>query len=112
MKSCAFAARAAASMSAVDACGEPYAMLLAIVSSNSTVSCVTMPICRRSDASVDLPHVDAVNENRAGAHVVEARQQVDQRRLAGAASADDGDHLAGPNGERHAAQDPRRGLSS
>ena len=35
-----------------DAAGEAYAMLLPIVSSNSTVSCVTMPICDRSDSSV------------------------------------------------------------
>jgi hypothetical protein len=51
MKSWALAARAAASISACVAFGAPYAMLVATVSSKSTVSCVTMPIWLRSDAS-------------------------------------------------------------
>ena len=51
--------------------------------------------------------VHAVDENRPARDVVEPRQQVDQRRLAGAAAADDGDHLAGLDVERHAAQDAR-----
>ena len=79
-------------------------MLAAMVSSNSTVSCVTMPICARSDAQRDVADVDAVDQDRAAGDVVEPRQQVDQRRLAGAAAADDRDHLAGADRERHAAQ--------
>ena len=52
MNSWACAARAAASTMARSAAGDAYAMLFAIVSSNSTVSCVTMPMLSRSDRSV------------------------------------------------------------
>ncbi len=52
MNSWACAARAADSISSWVAVGRPNAMLAAIVSSKSTVSCVTMPICDRNDASV------------------------------------------------------------
>ncbi len=48
-----------------------------------------------------LADVDAVDENPPAADVVEAQQQVDQRRLAGARGADDADALAGPDLERH-----------
>ena len=75
-----------------------------MVSSKSTVSCVTMPICARSDASVTSRMSHAVDQDRAAGDVVEPRQQVDQRRLAGAAAADDRQHLAGADAERHAAQ--------
>ena len=70
-------------------------MLLAIVSSNSTVSCVTMPICARSEASVTSRMSTPSMRMRARADVVEPRQQVDERRLARAAAADDRDHLPG-----------------
>ena len=63
-----------------------------------------MPICARSDAQRHVADVAAVDQDRAAGHVVEPRQQVDQRRLAGAAPADDGDHLPGAHRERHAAQ--------
>ena len=52
----ALAACAAATIASFDTPGVPcdpyvpYAMLFAIVSSNSTVSCVTIPICDRSEA--------------------------------------------------------------
>ena len=75
-----------------------------MVSSNSTVSCVTMPICSRSDASDDIANVAAVDQDGAARHVVEPRQQVHERGLAGAAAADDRDHLPGAHGQRHAAQ--------
>ncbi len=52
MKSWACAARAAASICSGVARGDPYAMFPAIESSKSTVSCVTIPICDRSDARV------------------------------------------------------------
>ena len=66
-----------------------------MVSSNSTVSCVTMPICARSDASVTSRMSRPSIRIAPRGHVVEARQQVDERGLAGAAAADDGHHLAG-----------------
>ena len=76
--------------------GRPYAMFAAIVSSNSTVSCVTMPICDRSDASVTSRMSTPSIQDRPARDVVEPRHQIDERRLAGAASADDGEHLALP----------------
>ena len=79
-------------------------MLAAMVSSNSTVSCVTMPIWARSEASVTSRMSRPSIVDGAARHVVEPRQQVDERRLAGAAAADDRDHLAGAHRERHAAQ--------
>ena len=45
-----------------------------------------------------------------GADVVEPRQQVHERRLAGAAAPDDGHHLTGADGERHVVQNPARPL--
>ena len=45
----------------------------------------------------------------AAGHVVEPRDQVDERRLAGAAAADNGHHLAGTDAERHPAQRRRVG---
>ena len=79
-------------------------MLAAIVSSKSTVSCVTMPICARSDASVTSRMSRPSIRIAPAGDVVEPRHQVDQRRLAGAAPADDGHHLPGRHRERHAAQ--------
>jgi hypothetical protein len=52
MNSCACAARAACSISSAVLAGDAYAMFTAMVSSNSTVSCVTMPTCCRSERSV------------------------------------------------------------
>ena len=109
MNSCACAARAAASISLARRVRRAVGDVAArSVSSNSTVSCVTMPICARSDASVTSRMSTPSIRMRAGADVVEPRQQVDQRRLAGAAAADDRDHLPGAHRERHAAQDPSR----
>ena len=45
------------------------------------------------------PDVDAVDEDLAGADVVEPRQQVDECGLAGAAAPDHGNHLPGVHGE-------------
>ena len=41
-----------------------------------------------------LSHVHTVDENRAARHIVEARNQIDKRRLAAAGSADDADRLS------------------
>ena len=50
--SCACVARAAASIVSCGALAAPYAMFRAIVSSNRTVSCVTIPTWARRDFSV------------------------------------------------------------
>jgi len=51
-----------------------------------------------------VAHVVAVDQHRAAVHVVEARQQVDDGRLARAGRPDDGDGLARLGGQAHAAQ--------
>ena len=48
--------------------------------------------------------VDAVDEDRALRDVVEPRNQIDERRLARAAQADERDDLPGPHRERHVSQ--------
>ncbi len=53
----------------------------------------------------DVADVHAVDADGAARDVVEARDQVDQRRLARAAAAHNRDHLAGMRGEAHPAQD-------
>ena len=51
-------------------------------------------------------YVDAVDFDRALLHVVEAHQQRDDRGLAGAGVADDGDRLTGFDGEGNVAENP------
>ena len=55
-------------------------------------------------AHLDVADVAAVDRDAAFGRVVEARDQVDQRRLAGAARPDQRDHLAGPGGQIDLAQ--------
>ncbi len=69
-------------------------MLSAIVPLNRNGSCSTIAICARRLARVTCAHVVAVDAHRAGGHVVEARDQVGDRRLAGAGLADERDRLA------------------
>ena len=45
--------------------------------------------------AVPVAHIDALDTQRAAVHVVEALQQLNERGLAGAGGADDGDGLAG-----------------
>ena len=54
--------------------------------------------------AVHVADVDAVDEHRAAGHVVEAGDEVDERRLAAARAADDRRGLARRGRERHAAQ--------
>ena len=75
-------------------------MLSRIERCSSEVSCVTMPICARRLSCVTLRDVLAVDQDAAALEVVEAQQQVDQRRLAGAGAADQADALARPDVER------------
>ena len=77
-------AAAAASISARDAVGRPNAMLSAIEPAKRKPSCGTMPSCARSDALRDLAQVVPVDRDPALARVVEAREQLGDRRLAGA----------------------------
>ncbi len=58
-----------------------------------------MPICWRSDSCATCGDVLPVDEDAAALEVVEAEQQVDQRRLAGAGAADQPDLLARPDGD-------------
>ena len=54
----------------------------------------------------DAAEIIAVEQNRAGIHVVEPAEQVDERGLAGAARTDECDHLAGFDGEINIFQNP------
>ena len=69
-------------------------MLLRKVSLNRTVSCVTTPICERSDDKRDVAHVVAVDQQAAGGYIEKSRDQVDQRALAGAARTDHSQNFA------------------
>ena len=51
-------------------------------------------------APLRLPEIDAVDPNRAAVDVVEAHQQVHERRLAGTGRTDDRDHLSRRDVER------------
>ena len=58
----------------------------------------------------DVAHVDAVDQDAALERVVEARDEVDQAGLAGAAAADQGDGLAGLGADRDVLEDDVAGL--
>ena len=55
-------------------------------------------------AEAHLPHVDAVEQHPAAGHVVEARDQTGDRRLAAAGGADEGDRRAGGDVEVEAVE--------
>ena len=86
--------------------GMPKAMLLRIVSLNSTTSWLTRLICARRSPSAYSRTSYAVEQHAAAGDVVEPRQQADQRGLAAAGAADDRDGLARPRVKRHAAAAP------
>ncbi len=67
---------------------------------NRKASCGTTASCSRSELDGHLPQVVAVDEHGARGRVVEARQQLDDRRLAGAGGADQRDGLAGRRSSR------------
>ncbi len=60
---------------------------------------MTTPICRRSQAAVDLGEVDAVDEDAAALRHIEPLDQLCKGAFAGTGGADDADHLAGGNVE-------------
>ena len=53
-----------------------------------------------------IPHVDAVDANRAPIDVVESREQLDDRRLAGAGRPDESHLVADVDREAHVPEDP------
>src|SRR6266852_8197215 len=55
---------------------------------------------------IDFADVDAVEQDLAALNVVEAEKERDERGLAGAGVADDGESLAGLDAERDVAEDP------
>src|SRR5690606_20659135 len=55
----------------------------------------------RESAGLAARHVAACKPDDAGMRSLEARQYVDQRRLAGAVRADQAEHLGGRDGERY-----------
>ena len=59
----------------------PYAMLFRTESLKRTVSWLTIPVSERSDGSLILARVDAVDEDRALTWLVESRNQIDERAL-------------------------------
>ena len=75
-------------------------MLSPIVPLNRNASCGTMPICERSERARDVAQVVAVDEHAAVGRVVEARDELGERRLARAGRADEGDGLAGRHDQR------------
>ena len=75
-----------------------------IVSEKRNESSNTTPMLRRSDCERDVAHVDAVDRDAARVHVVEARQQQADRRLARARAADERDRLARRDRESEVAQ--------
>ena len=97
-----------ASISCGGASGDPYAMLLATV--------VEQHGLLGDDADLAPQRRQrrrACRRRRSGccrADVVEARQQIHERRLSRAAAADDGHHLSGADRKRDAAQDPAGAL--
>ena len=97
-------ARAAARTSSAVASGRPKAMFSPIVPLNRKASWGTMPICERSEWRGDVAQVVAVDQHAPGGRVVEARDELGQRRLAGAGGADQRDGLPGRHAQRHVVQ--------
>ena len=75
---------------------------------SSEVSCVTMPIMLAQAVLLHRRDVLAVDQDAALLEVVEAQQQIDDGRLAGAGASDDADLLARPDRQVEVADDPAR----
>ena len=83
MNSCAWARRAAASISSRVGLGPRVGDVLGDrVAENRKLSSATKAISERSEVEVDVAHVGAVDHHPPLARVVEARQQRDEARLA------------------------------
>ena len=83
-------------------------MLSATLAPKMNASCGTSAISARKSAGSSLRDVDAVERDRAARGIVEPQRELEQRRLARAGRADDGDDLAGRDAEAHVAQGRRR----
>ena len=83
-------------------------MFDAIVPLKRWTSCSTRASDERSAARVPVAHVHAVEGHAPLLHVVEAHEQADDRGLAGAGRADEGDAPPGLDREVDVPQDPVR----
>ncbi len=104
------AVAAAASMSRSEcwpAAWSPKAMLSAMVVEKRKVSCGTKPMARAQGGERVVAQGAAVEQDFAGGCVVQARDERDQRGLAGAGGADDGERRAGGDVEGDVVQDRR-----
>ena len=89
------------------ASGLPKAMFWRMVSEKRKVSCGTKPMLLRSVGQREVADGLAVDQDRAGRCVVQAGNEGDQRRFAGAGGADDGEAGAGGDVEVDVVQDRR-----
>ena len=106
MKSIRFTCSAAASTSSrVDAVGAQPDVVLE-VPVNRYGSCSTTPKLPPQLQRIELANVHAADADRALLHIVEAQQQADERGLARAGVAHDGDGLARLDAEADVAQHP------
>ena len=76
-------------------------MFSAIVPEKRYTSCSTRLNSRRSCVELQLADIDAVDQNPSTRHVVEAQQQVDDRRLPRTRRPHDAHPFARPDLERH-----------
>ena len=95
MNSCAPASLAAAMTRSIGIAGSASAMLSRTERLNSTFSCSTTPIWRRSQDGSTMAEVDAIDQDAPALRHVEPLDQLGQRALAGARRADDADDLSG-----------------
>ena len=106
MKRWAWTARAA-SRTRSSEIAEPRRMLEAMVPLKRCTSCSTRASDERS-CGIEVAHVDAVQGHPALLHVVEAREQADDRGLAGPGRAHQGDALPRLHREVDVLQHPER----
>ena len=110
MNSLALASSAARTISSMVAPGLPYAILVAMVPWNSSVSCSTKLICSRSDRLLErlMSHPSIFTTPDGG--IVEARHQADDGRFPGTGRTHQRRHLSRRDAETHVAE--HRGLGT
>ena len=84
----------------------PRRMFSAMVPVKRNGSCRTTPKWLAECGQILLAHIDAIDEDAAALHVVEAHHQAGDGGFAGAGVADDGGGLAGLDGEGDVVQNP------
>ena len=107
MNSSAPTARAAATISSRVASGRPKAMFSATVPAKRKPSCGTIPSWRRSDSCETSRRSTPSIVIAPAGRVVEAGEQLGDRRLAGAGVADERDRRPGRHVERRSRAAPR-----